>query len=232
MFPTLYVGADVRVEPVEADPDWAADRRDLYLLRREVVRPLSVDPRVWARPAHDATRAVDPALPWVTVDETRRRYAARSAVVGAAWVVVALGAVPHDGPARATLAKRGITDEIVLDPSWSFLGYDVAGDVELSGLSNCGYDGEGVDALRTTWSPRLNEHGLIENLDDALELRTITDARVPEHAPFGVIGLWCAAGSAARWPKFLDPSAEIRATGGGQIAVSKRTPRASPFGRR
>jgi prevent-host-death family protein len=35
----------------------------------------------------------------------------------------------------------------------------------------------------------------------------------------------------ARWRKFLDASAEIRASGGGQLRVPRRQRRVSPFGR-
>jgi prevent-host-death family protein len=38
-------------------------------------------------------------------------------------------------------------------------------------------------------------------------------------------------GDAARWRRFLDVSAEVRAAGGGEICVPRRTPRRSPFAR-
>jgi hypothetical protein len=45
----LYAGADVR-EPVDLpDDDWVQDRRETYLLRPDVSRPLSVDATVWGR---------------------------------------------------------------------------------------------------------------------------------------------------------------------------------------
>jgi hypothetical protein len=75
------------------------------------------------------------------------------------------------------------------DPGWSFLGYDVA-DPSISGLSNCGYSEEDRRELAPVWGPRLNAHHLFDKLEHADEFRTLTDTRVPEHAPFFVIGLW------------------------------------------
>jgi len=47
MVRTLLVGTEARVDPRLADPTWDAARRETYLLRRDVERPLSVDPAVW-----------------------------------------------------------------------------------------------------------------------------------------------------------------------------------------
>ena len=43
----LYVGADIRERSARNDDDWALDRRETYLLRLDVARPLSVDRLVW-----------------------------------------------------------------------------------------------------------------------------------------------------------------------------------------
>jgi hypothetical protein len=73
--------------------------------------------------------------------------------------------------------------------AWELLGYDVA-DPTISGLSNCGYDPSEQARLAPEWSNRLNEHHLIADLDDAYAFLEITNQRVPEHAPFFVLGLW------------------------------------------
>jgi hypothetical protein len=59
-----------------------------------------------------------------------------------------------------------------------------------SGLVNCGYTQEDLLALRPTWDLRLNAFGLFDSIEDAVAYRDITDARVPEHAPFWVYALW------------------------------------------
>jgi len=68
--------------------------------------------------------------------------------------------------------------------------YDVA-DGGISGLSNCGYrDDDEALVPRAVWAPRLNEHGLFDDVEHAVAFRGLTDRRAPEHAPFAVYGLW------------------------------------------
>jgi hypothetical protein len=70
------------------------------------------------------------------------------------------------------------------------LGYDVADDVFLSGLSNCGYTDDEKSALRPKWAPHLNKYHLFDDANIAYEFKTIADARVCEHAPFFVFGIY------------------------------------------
>ncbi len=77
-----------------------------------------------------------------------------------------------------------------LGPAWQRLGYDVADDGLISGLSNCGYGEEEAAEMRLAWSGRLNVHHLFDNPSLAFEFRALTGRRVPEHAPFSVYGLY------------------------------------------
>jgi hypothetical protein len=78
------------------------------------------------------------------------------------------------------------------DRAWRLLGFDVT-DPGISGLSNCGYDDAEREGLAAEWAHRLNRYHLFDSLEPAFEFRTLTNARVPEHAPFFVIGLWSIA---------------------------------------
>ncbi|MCL4557448.1 MAG: hypothetical protein M1491_02230 [Deltaproteobacteria bacterium] len=84
----------------------------------------------------------------------------------------------------------GINMKIPAD--WVSLGYDIADNGFITGLSNCGYDRDEKELLQKTWSSRLNEYGLIQDVREAREFKEITDKRVPEHAPFYVYELWRA----------------------------------------
>jgi hypothetical protein len=124
--------------------------------------------------------------------DVRRRWASQEGSYG--WVVIAIGVVAADSHAREILAKeRGIKTEVVVDTWWRFLGYDIADAGDISGLSNCGYEGGELASLRPTWAPRLNDHGLLSDLSDAISFRSASDKRVPEHAPFQVYGIWLVA---------------------------------------
>ena len=200
----LYSGADIRVPPDLASARWTPEQRERYLLRSEVGRPLSFDRLVWSRPqgictssaegvclACNLARETEPEirLPWVKVDEVLR-IAAASSSQGLGRVVIATGVVAEDDREVEWLMGRfGVEADIDPQPAWAFLGFDVA-DGDISGLCNCGYSPDEVVSLRPIWRPRLNEHGLFRDLDDALAFRKLTDKRVPEHAPFFVYGLW------------------------------------------
>ena len=77
-------------------------------------------------------------------------------------------------------------------PSWLLLGYDVADEGLLSGLSNCGYDPvyDGLESIRARWGPHLNVFHLFNDHSEAYEFKQFSDRRVEEHAPFYVYGLW------------------------------------------
>jgi hypothetical protein len=55
---------------------------------------------------------------------------------------------------------------------------------------------QSLDARRTEGRHKANvlyltnRYPLFDSLEEALEFRMLTNARVPEHAPFFVIGLW------------------------------------------
>lgn len=71
----------------------------------------------------------------------------------------------------------------------TLLGYDVSDDYLLSGLSNCGYEGDAA-ALRKQWAALLNENHLFWEIEAAKAFAEMTDHRVEEHAPFWVFGLY------------------------------------------
>ena len=185
----LFAGGDIRVSPELPDPSWDADRRERYLLRPEIVRPLSVDQCVWPRPEH--REGLGGPLPWVDVEAVRLRWMSTPGGSASGWVVIAIGVVVDDAEAREHLAvRRGIGTVLEVGPAWRFLGYDVADEGNISGLSNCGFDGGDVGSLRAKWASRINEHGLLADPSDATSFRSMTDRRVPEHAPFEVYGIW------------------------------------------
>jgi hypothetical protein len=191
---TLYAGADVRDDPDKPDPSWDADRRRQYLLRSDVSRPLSVDRMVWRSPLGPELQTIADRLPWITVDQVRHAVASWPRRHGDAWVTIAIGVVAADSAEEAFLKETTAIDtELRIERDWTFLGYDVADGGDCSGLCNCGYREEDEAIVsRAQWAPRLNEHGLLVELRDALEFRSLTNHRVPEHSPFFVGGLWIA----------------------------------------
>ena len=183
----FYAGADVREPCAQPDNDWTQDRRERFLLRLDVRRPLSVDPNVWGLARRPANEKSGTPLPWISVADAVHKYMASADSNAPA---VAIGVVAEDAEEESVLAATtGVDGELVAEPDWAFLGFDVA-DGSTSGLSNCGYDASEAHILRPVWGPRLNAHGLFIEIADALSFRRLTNDRVPEHAPFYVYGIW------------------------------------------
>jgi hypothetical protein len=112
------------------------------------------------------------------------------AAAGAAVVVVGVVA---DALSVATRVAElyGIRNELVVEESWRFLGFDVADAPDgISGLCNCGYSEAEHTALAGLFGSQLNPHGLFHDAASALRFRDVADTRVSAHAPFDVYGLW------------------------------------------
>ena len=187
----VLLGFDARVIPQSPAPLL----RERFLLRADVSSLLSIDSSIWPavvdrvdRPKWIGTN--DPF--WEDLAKLREHVAT---IAEPYWIVAATW---HKTPfkKRADLPYVGphetATDPPSRDPAWRFLGYDIS-DGSISGLSNCGYTVDEMLLLRPVWVPYLNGYHLFDDVDRAVEFRSLADARVPEHAPFFIIGLWLVA---------------------------------------
>ena len=194
----MVLGFDVRQAPA---PQWDERRRQCYLLRQDVMRPLSVDVKAWPSlfaTSHDSADGI--AVPawvgpnaqlWENLERMRAYLAVEEAdLAGAAIVAVGwLSKLAFDDP-HGPYAQPSQPGEAVRD--WRLLGYDVADRWLLSGLCNCGWmPGE----IRSPWpTAELNEHHLFREPQPAFDFADFTSRRVPEHAPFFVFSLYLLPG--------------------------------------
>lgn len=201
------LGFDARVVGERVDELWSPERRRQYLLR-DAVRPLSVDPLVWPSCFKPALEDPDGQQPWQVgwmprpewigpndlweaLGELERALVghARPPGIDEIWkVAISWHAKGELKPGPFGPHLETSTPSFLM-PEWTFLGFDVA-DPRISGLSNCGYSGTERQRLGDEWHDRLNPHHLLTRLDDALDFLKLCDERVPEHAPFFVLGLW------------------------------------------
>ncbi|HEX2116543.1 MAG TPA: hypothetical protein VHM01_19220 [Alphaproteobacteria bacterium] len=201
------LGLDARLPAAQyLAREWTAQRRELFLLRPDIEQPLSVDRLVWPSlfrfPGDyvDAERAASPAAEGLSFGEValrlwrdrRRLESALNGPGGATASAVRIDLLTEPGD-RADDAWQilNVVPEPLLDGSeiWPLAGHDVADASLLSGLMNCGYSQPERKALRPVWSAKLNRAGLFNSAEDAFAFRAVTDARVPEHAPFFVFAI-------------------------------------------
>lgn len=203
------LGFDIRLMPEDyVEIRWSQDVRDIFLLRPEIKWPLSVDLSVWPsffRYWKDSFSFIE-RINIIPVDFRQQALDLWSSLERMKDYFFKEGKPAQNGLMIAivleTQQKTLLTNEYwgaVLDPilpinmiptEWLCLGYDVADQYMLSGLSNCGYNVSEKLILQKTWATRLNEYGLFKNLEDAIEFTTLSEQRVPAHAPFYVYSLY------------------------------------------
>jgi len=188
------IGYDVREDFDSVAREWTDERKARFLIRGDVMAPLSVDTDVWRsifdvqpsmeRPAwtgyvQDAWSDLDALLAALAPRDGRRIVEGHVAVLE----LVERGCTEPELVRwhERVLRVSPPTDGLSLD----FLGYDVADWFLLSGLMNCALD----QSLPSLWIARLNGYHLFETSEDADDFRRLVNRLVPEHAPFFVYGL-------------------------------------------
>ncbi|HXH85088.1 MAG TPA: hypothetical protein VNN07_19420 [Candidatus Tectomicrobia bacterium] len=227
------LGFDLRETDGAVARLWTPERRARFLLRRDAAPVLSVDVAVWPS-VFDTGQGIGlaaaererwrfaglPTPPWTGANDglwedlaAMRAHAAAQAATCPPHVAIAVTWLQPDGVEPGPVGPHpAATHPAAPDPAWPCAGLDVADGSRLSGLSNCGYGEDEAAALVARWAPRLNRWHLFDDPQDALAFREVADARIPEHAPFFVYGLYLVDGAAA----------VLAAPGGAAAAGSER----------
>lgn len=198
---TLSLGFDLRLRVEDyAREVWSPEHRGSYLLREDVEWPMSVDRSVWPSflQSHyfdaKAHRVSNPRFVNEDAENLENDFGMLRDMKSLARLP---GAQLGVGIAVQVIYRKREEIEPLLGveadaipAGAAVLGFDVATATPISGLANCGYNGEELPQLRSAWGNKLNEHGLLGTLDAALQFREMTDRRVPEHAPFHVYKLF------------------------------------------
>jgi hypothetical protein len=205
------LGFDIRELWSQSDNLWDPARREFFLLRPNVLRPLAADTLVWPslfdtgqgigfpeperQHLHLAGVLLPPYIgPNTGLWENARvmlRYLGEKWTGPRSYSLVAISWLSEDSFAEAGKYGPYLANTLPMTSEpWRRLGFDVADGSRLSGLSNCAYTPGEIHRLRSLWGPRLNQDHLFGDPVDALRFRDMTNARVPEHAPFFVYGLY------------------------------------------
>jgi hypothetical protein len=164
--------------------------REVFLLRPEIELPYSVDGHVWPSVWGMSDQSPDNENGlWLNLARMQQQLVehGRTAILVAVELLV-----PSNLPAFGfPYSLIDSTPEPQTVPEGSTcLGFDVADSGFWSGLSNCGYSEEDRARLRPAWQSKINDFGLLKSEQDAIMFKGMTDARVPEHAPFWVYKLY------------------------------------------
>jgi len=177
--------------------DWDPQRRQTYLLREEIEKPLSTDTMVWKQ-ALDLCQIDPPSWTgvndlWDDMDRLREFVGKHKTLLYPFWLIAItwLSDNPESYSAKYDCRYLCPVRPAQIDPLWELLGYDVSDMFLLSGLSNCGYTApDDIFALRASFAGKINRFHLFDSLCDAQKFRDFTDQRVKEHASFSVYGVY------------------------------------------
>ena len=194
------LGFQLRIAPQDLEL-WDAQRRAMYLLREDIRIPLSVDTSVWPE-SRDNTLLSSLFADFSTTPNSAPNGLALYALKSFAVLshpasvkdpfligVSVVGEVARELQDQHCIKSFLPITELVSN-NWICLGYDVADYWLLSGLFNCGYDAAGKPSLSQRFGANLNEYGLFASANTAWSFGFDCNARVPEHAPFAVYGIW------------------------------------------
>ena len=204
------IGFDARENWLSFSQLWDTNRKELYLVKANVKKPLSVDMNVWPTildaggivpvSAYDNDLAEFHGVPlsdefqpnsplFVDVYELENTLSGEWPFANKPLMIVAITYF-YDSDTQPSKSWPNVgTVSEQIQPEWEFLGYDVADAGLLSGLLNCGYSPEEKRVANERWSQSLNEHHLFDDIGAAMSFREWTDNRVTEHAPFSIYGL-------------------------------------------
>jgi hypothetical protein len=182
--------------------DWSEEKRNRFLYRLDITKPLSVDVLIWQSIFTSESRSLPikqfgfqsfwsnltllrKAVTIAHTEQPLRDYRMIAAILMLGDYSKNHQITWHDRVPPVTPDQRG--------PDWKFIGYDVADQWALSGISDCGFvpGYDDVPALRKRWGPLLNKWHLFDDFDRAIEFKHMSDERMKnDHAPFFVYGLW------------------------------------------
>lgn len=196
----IFLGFDIRL--CREDYNMTGWDQEVFLLRVDVEWPLSIDTKVWPSafdqlgPSEFPVNATHPSTGFWFDLETMLNFLKQPKMNHIRrGVPISVELVMDEDLSKDTFWESVRYPYRPSSPNrkpagWTLLGYDVADRSQLSGLANCAYTAEEKPNLRSTWSAKLNEHGLFRSPEDAARFKDTVDLRVREHAPFYFYALY------------------------------------------
>ena len=201
------VGFAAREGWLNYDDEWPLERKNTFLLKQDVTKPLSVHTRVWHLALDENSGINQPNRPgwrqntWAQLSQLEQYLHTHSQRIPGNYWVIAITQFLDE----ATSEEIGI-DVLPVEPNridaeWEFLGYDVAEMVFLSSLMNMGYSDSEKNFAQQRFGSGLNEYHLFLAQEEAMAFATWSNGRDPGHGPFYVYGLYRIKNAEGEQPK-------------------------------
>ncbi len=210
MYEELMAGFDIREMWIAYDSNWTQERKDAFLLRLDIEKPLSTDRTVWASVFRSYTlvdgvdRGTVPEGGFEIPIDHRTSYnlwnnlqEMCSYLEGKwgkhwkrSWVIAITEFI--DSQEKDEAESFHDVDPVKVDTEWSFLGYDISdrSGALWSALTGSSYEADEIQSLRDTWRKHLNRYHLFDEEEPAFEFCRWADSRDRGHAPHSVYGLY------------------------------------------
>jgi hypothetical protein len=169
---------------------WSNERRSQYLIRMDVLYPLSVDCAVWPRLDEPDLDGSIYSKSYSPLSSSVEELVSSSRLQDGVAIAISVVEPYADNSFYNLMLHAGKTFPLKIAAGWRLFGFDVADEGLISGLTNCGYEESSVNDIRGRWKDQLNDNHLFDSISAAKEFVAYSDFRVPEHAPFYVYGLY------------------------------------------
>ncbi len=209
MYEETVIGFDARDMETAYILGWPQDRRERFLLKEELAKPLSIDVLVWPSiflPAitfvggtsQDSLYETDLKIPveyrsldnlWRNLGEMQRYLKDHLQTRRAQYWEIAITEFMSKSD-KEELVSKGVFKPNAVSQEWRLLGYDVSNSDFRSALTGSAYEKSEIQILRQRWAPYLNESHLFTDLKQAREFANWADGRDIGHAPCSVNGLY------------------------------------------
>lgn len=184
------IGFDARENVSKFTETWDSERTQQYLLKTDIVKPLSVDVMVWDSIFHllnfELPAWIGPRQQWDNLQRLHRFIEEKKINDSYSLVAITQWTINE----KDSLEKPHSVEPELVSNEWTLLGFDIADHYLLSGLMNAGYEVEERKHFSLKWSKYLNQYHLFDDLELAIEFKSLTDKRVEEHNPFSVYGIY------------------------------------------
>ncbi|HEX2621917.1 MAG TPA: hypothetical protein VHL11_17290 [Phototrophicaceae bacterium] len=189
----IVIGFDAREMSIPFE--WTPERRNTFLIKQDIIKPLSVDTTTWdsifnlSGNLHSPKYVGGATGLWADLDEIKKYLNGETLNQWKPYWVIAV--TQFFSKEELELMKYGPVpvNPAQITADWKLLGYDIADGTLLSALTSMGGTTYQVEK-NERFGSLLNQYHLFEDSGDADKFADWKDERAPLEGPFYVYGLY------------------------------------------